>query len=85
MLEAVLAASVRDEDAVHGLGSGSEEVGAAIPVLTTTLADEAQVCLVDEGGRFERLPRRFVGHPVLRLWTSAVLNISSRRGAGLPG
>jgi hypothetical protein len=32
-------------------------------VLTAALADQAQVCLVDEGRGLKRLARRFVGQP----------------------
>src|SRR5262249_44671432 len=49
-----LAAGGLDEDAAHGLGRGGEEVAAARERL---VADEAQVRLVDQRRRLERLPR----------------------------
>src|SRR5581483_5388511 len=38
-----------DEDAAHGLGGRREEVGAAVPVVGLTAADEPEVRLVDQG------------------------------------
>src|SRR5262249_21354111 len=44
---ASLAAGVVDEDAAHGLGSGGEEVAAAVPVLGLVHVHQPQVRLVD--------------------------------------
>ena len=60
-LEAALAAGVLDQDTAHRLGGGGEEVAAAVPVPALGVANQAQVSLVYEGGRLERLPGRFVG------------------------
>src|SRR5262249_13380457 len=64
VLEAAFAASVLDQDAAHGLGTGSEEVTAVLPVGLCVTAKQAQVGLVDEGGGVQRLSRRFVSQPV---------------------
>src|SRR6516225_761122 len=64
-LDALLAPRALHEDAPHGFGRGGEEVAAAIPVFTT-LANQAEICLMDESRGLERLPRRFVGQPVPR-------------------
>jgi hypothetical protein len=65
MLEGALAPSALDEYAAHGPSRSGEEVGSAIPVLTMALADQAQVCLVNEGsGLVERMPWRLVCHSV---------------------
>jgi hypothetical protein len=49
----------RHASAAPGLGCGSEEVPAAVPVLFFILSDQPLVRLVDQGGGLERLPRRF--------------------------
>jgi hypothetical protein len=54
--EPVLASSVLDQDAAHGLGRGGEEVASAIPRLLRVRSNKPQVRLVDEGGRLQRLP-----------------------------
>src|SRR5262245_19283893 len=59
----VLAAALRrmpspgliDEDAAHGLGSGGEEVAAAIPPLHLLGVHQPQIGLVDQSGRLEGL------------------------------
>jgi hypothetical protein len=59
MLDPTSASGVFDEDAAHGLGG--EKMTAAVPMLSLVHIDEAQVCLMDEGGGFERLSRLFLG------------------------
>src|SRR5262249_9132226 len=66
MLEAVLAPSSLDKDAAHGFRCRGEEVVAATPVLTATFTDQAQVGLVDQGRRLQRLSRGFVAQAVAR-------------------
>ena len=56
MLQAVLTPGGLDEDSANGLGSGSEEVPPAVPVLRLFAADEPEVGLVDEGGGLEVCP-----------------------------
>src|SRR5262245_23970779 len=59
----VLAAALRrmpspgliDEDAAHGLGSGGEEVAAAIPPLHLLGVHQPQIGLVDQSGRLDGL------------------------------
>lgn len=64
VFETLLAASIVDEDAAHGLGSRREEVPSPLPVPSFVAADQPQVSLMDEGRGVERLPRRFVGELV---------------------
>jgi hypothetical protein len=53
----VLAASLLDQDAAHGLGRGGEKMAAAIPFSRPLPPDQAKVGLVDQGRRLERLAR----------------------------
>src|SRR5262245_13134950 len=62
----VLAAGVLDEDAAHGLGRGSEEVTAAVPVLGLFDVHQPQVRLVDQGGGLEGLVRLLLSQPLGR-------------------
>ena len=48
-----------DKDAAHGLGGGGEEMTAAIPI-ARGIANQAQVCLVDQGRGAECLTRLFL-------------------------
>ena len=57
----VLSPSRLDEDAAHGLGGGGEEVIPPVPMPLVTLADQPQVGFVNQGGRFQRLPRLLLG------------------------
>jgi hypothetical protein len=57
---ALLVACVFDQDTTHGLGGG-DEMAPAFPVGSFFAADQAQVGLVDRGGRLQRLPRGLVG------------------------
>ena len=58
-----LAAGVFNQDAAHGLGGRGEEVPAAVPVLWPGAGDQAEVGLVDQGGRLERVIRSLGCHP----------------------
>src|SRR5262249_21188977 len=60
-LEPAPVAGAVDEDAAHGLGGGSEEMPAAVPVPFLVVPDQAQVGLVNQGGGLERLSRLLVG------------------------
>ena len=62
-LVGLLAAGLIDQDAAHGLGAGTEEVGAAVPVRRRARAHQAQVGFVDQGGCLERLPCVLLGQP----------------------
>ncbi len=50
-----LVAGSFDQNATHGGGGGREEVSATIPAARLAIADQAQVCLMDESSGFERL------------------------------
>jgi len=58
-LEPIAIAGVVDQDPPHGLGSGGEEVSAAVELL---VADQPQVRLVDECGGVEGVIGGFGGH-----------------------
>ena len=60
-----LAAGVLDEDTPYRLGRCREEMPAPIPPLSLLAIDQAEVGLVDQGGRLERLPRLLPGEPLL--------------------
>jgi hypothetical protein len=47
MLLGLFAASVVDEDAPHGLGSGREEMGTAVPALNPLRIDQAKIGFMD--------------------------------------
>src|SRR5207248_48691 len=70
MLEPFFAASTFDEDAAHGLGTGGEEMAAAVPVrlglpgLTSGARHQAQIGFVDQRGGFQRLARLLLRHPL---------------------
>ena len=66
MFAAQFAARVVDENAAHGLGGGGEEVAAAVPVPLFPWADQAQVRLVDQGRRLQRLAGLLTCHPLGR-------------------
>lgn len=55
-----LVPSAIDQNATHCLGSGSEEMSPSIPVLRLTVADNAKICLMNEGGRLKCLARLLV-------------------------
>src|SRR5262249_55982408 len=75
------------EDAAHGLGGGREEMPPAVPVSRGVAPDQAEVRLVDEGGRVKGVVRAFAGHP--GGGESAQLGVNERqqvgRGVRLPG
>src|SRR5262249_5980633 len=50
-----------DEDSAHGLGGGRGEVPAAVDPRLALPADQAEVGLVNEGGRLKRLTWLLVG------------------------
>ena len=60
-----MASSVLDQDAAHGLGGRSEEMTAVLPVRRLLGVHQAEVGLVDQGGRLQRLagplPGQLVG------------------------
>ena len=58
-----LAAGTLDQDAAHGLGRRGEEVAPAVPagVLGT---DQAEIGLMHQGGRLERLAGLLPGQPL---------------------
>ena len=55
MPQPVLAAGILDEDPPHRLGRGREEMAAVLPALVVRGADQAQVGLVNQRRRLERL------------------------------
>ena len=59
------AAGVLNQDAPHGLGRGSEEVFAVLPVILPG-ADQPQVGFVNEGRGLERLARSLLGELLRR-------------------
>lgn len=61
--EALFSPGVVYQDAAHRLGSGGEEVTAAIPAIGLLASDEPDVSLVDEGGSLEGVAGGFGGHP----------------------
>ena len=63
MFEPSLAAGSLDQDAAHGLGRRGEEVAPAVPagVLGT---DQAEIGLMHQGGRLERLSGVLPGQPL---------------------
>src|SRR5262249_41312720 len=61
MFLSALAASILDQDSAHGLGRGREEVPAAVPGLLGVVADKAEICLMDQGGGLQGLPRLLLG------------------------
>src|SRR5207237_6131240 len=58
---ALLATSIIDQDAAHGLGRGGKEVAAAVPVLGFVRVHQPEVGLVDQGRGLERLAGYFLG------------------------
>ena len=64
MLETFPAASLFDQDPAHRLRGRREEVGAAVPLLLGTFADEPEIGLVHQVGRLEGLPRGLAGEPL---------------------
>ena len=61
MFSRLLAACLVDEDAAHGLGGGTEEVGTAVPFLTLISAKEPEVRLVHKSSSLEGLARLLEG------------------------
>ena len=64
MAEPALAAGVLDQDPPHGFGRRGEEVPASIPGTLGVAADQAEICLMHQGGRLESLPGRLVREPL---------------------
>src|SRR5262245_18221748 len=60
-LETALLLGAVDEEAAHGLGTGGEEVAAAVPVPFLSVPDQAQVGLVTQGCRLEGLAGPLAG------------------------
>ena len=58
-----LAACILDQDAVHGLGRGAEEMPAVVPGLIL-LSNQPQPSFVNKGGGLQGLACRFIGHLV---------------------
>jgi len=56
VFESTFAAGVVHQDATHGSGGSREEMAATVPYLVRVAPNQAQVGLVDQSGRFERLP-----------------------------
>jgi hypothetical protein len=54
---------ILDEDAAHGLRGGPEEVAPAVPRRRLVSTHEAQVRLMDQGGRLESVARPIGGQP----------------------
>jgi hypothetical protein len=93
VLDAALAAGALDQDAAHRL-RGGEEVAPAVPAPLVGVAEQAQVGLLDEGGRLQRLPggSRSPWPIASRMWVSWLIvmprlgcRMRPRRLAGRPG
>ena len=52
-----------DQDAAHRLGRGGEEVAAAVPGAVLAVADEPEICVVNQRRGVQRLPRPLAGQP----------------------
>jgi hypothetical protein len=57
MLDPPVVARALDQDAAHRERGGGANVSAAVPAASVIVAGDAQIRLVDEGGRLERLVR----------------------------
>src|SRR5438105_3179866 len=57
----LLPSGVLDQNSPHRLGRGGEEVAASVPMLPAPITDQAKVRLVNQGSRFQRLPRLLLG------------------------
>src|SRR5262249_20791502 len=63
-----------DEDATHGLGGGGKEVAAVLKRLAVIRTDQAQIRLVDQRRRLERLARPLLGQTLRREPTQLVVD-----------
>jgi hypothetical protein len=71
---AVLAAGILDENAAHGLGSGREEMAAAVPVLRLLHIHQPDIRLVNQSGCLESLPGFFLNDFLRRQPPQLVVN-----------
>ena len=55
-----------EQDPPHRFSRGGEEVPAAVPVPDVLSVHQAEVRLVDQRRRLQRLPRLFMGQPLSR-------------------
>jgi len=55
---------VVDQDAAHGLGGGGKKVPPTIPILAVVRLHEAQIRLMNQGRRLERLAGFFLVQPL---------------------
>src|SRR5258708_30956075 len=74
MLQAFLASSRLHQDPSHGLGCGSKEMSAPVPLLRWARANQTQVSLMHQRRRLERMPRGFTGHFVRRQPSEFLIN-----------
>jgi len=63
MFDAFLSPGTFNEDAAHGLRVRSEEMPAAVPLVGDVASDEAEVGLVHQGRRLDRLAGLLRRHP----------------------
>jgi hypothetical protein len=61
MTDCLLAAGRAHENSSHGFGRRGEKVAAMVPTVYRLISNQAKVGLVDQRGRFQRLPRLRVG------------------------
>ena len=57
----LLAPSLIDENATHGLGRRGEKMSATVPMLGLRVVHQPQISLVHQRRGLQRLPRLFVG------------------------
>jgi hypothetical protein len=82
--ETGLAPGLVNEDAPHGLGGRSEEMGASAPVLTIRTC-EFQPCFMHQRSGLQGLARRFMGHLLRREFAQFLINQWQQfvRGSGI--
>jgi len=72
--ETLLFSGAINEDAAHGLGSSSEEVAAAVPVLDRLDVHQPQIRLVNQRRGLERLARLLLGEALRRQLAQLVVD-----------
>ena len=83
----LLAAGGVHENSPHGLGSGSEEMAAMVPMRPRPISDQAQVGFVNQSSRLQRLPRLLQGQSLSSQQAQLVVNKRQQLGrcAGITG
>ena len=75
------------ENSPHGLGSGSEEMAAMVPMRPRPISDQAQVGLVNQSGRLQGLPRLLLGKSLASQHAQFIVDKRQQLGrrAGIAG